>query len=86
MYLVQHENTEVPERLRQYLSPTSILLLRFGPAHVRTTILDTELAEEVKLFFDNERLFFWIECHLPLIAQWLKVSTSLLNVRDRAYA
>jgi WD40 repeat protein len=52
--------------------------------HVRTTAFDKELANEVKLLFEHERLFFWLESlalinalsstvpALPPIAQWLK--------------
>jgi hypothetical protein len=66
---------------------------RFWTSHVRTTVFDKELAKEVKLFFDHERLFFWLEslalinalsgavAALPLIPQWLKVSILLLSTR-----
>ncbi|KAG2336413.1 hypothetical protein BDR05DRAFT_1005889 [Suillus weaverae] len=80
-------NSEVPglkERIQKCISPHLSYSSRFWTSHVRTTPFDKELAKEVKLFFDHEQLFFWLELlalinalngavpALPLIAQWLK--------------
>jgi hypothetical protein len=40
---------------------TSVIFLSIWTSHVRTTVFDKELAKEVKLFFEHERLFFWLE-------------------------
>ena len=55
---------------------------------------DTELAKEIRLFFDHERVLFWLEAlgllnaisgaaaTLPSIVKWLKVSTWYHVVSD----
>jgi len=75
------------ERVEKRIPPHLSYACRFWPAHVQTTVFETELANEVKLFFDHQRLLFWIEVlgiikalsgavpALPRISQWLKVST-----------
>ncbi|KAG2036722.1 hypothetical protein BDR03DRAFT_898125 [Suillus americanus] len=91
-YLPNSDDSGLQERVQKYIPPHLSYSSRFWTSHVRTTSFDKELAKEVKLFFDHERLFFWLESlalinalsgagpALPPIAQWLKVSTLLLNV------
>ncbi|KAG0697247.1 hypothetical protein DFH29DRAFT_1003912 [Suillus ampliporus] len=83
-YLPNCKDTGLRERVERciplHLSHSS----RFWTVHVQATAFDIELAKEVKLFFDHERLLFWLEilglinalgsagAALPLIAQWAK--------------
>jgi hypothetical protein len=92
-YLPNSEEVGLQERIEQRVSPHLSCSSRFWMTHIRITVFDTELAQEVKLFFDHEQLLFWIELlgliialsgavsTLPLIAQWPKVSTCLLDIR-----
>ncbi|KAG2067891.1 hypothetical protein BDR04DRAFT_825325 [Suillus decipiens] len=92
-YLPNNEDPELQERVQKCISPHLSYPSRFWTLHVRVTVFDKELAKEVEMFFDHERLFFWIEllgliktlgnaaAALPTIAQWLKVSTLLLGAR-----
>jgi hypothetical protein len=92
-YLPNSEDVGLRERIEQRISPHLSYSSRFWMAHVQTTVFDAELAQEVKLFFDHERLLFWIELlglinalsgavsALPPIARWLKVGTCLLGIR-----
>jgi hypothetical protein len=88
-YYPNCEDLELPGRIERYIPPHLSYSCRFWLAHVRKTDFDVELAQQVKLFFDHERLLFWLEAlalidalsgvvtALPLIVQWLKVSTWL---------
>jgi hypothetical protein len=92
-YLPNSEVFDLQERVQKCISPHLSYSSRFWTSHVRNTVFEEELAKEVKLFFDHERLFFWLELlalinalsgavgALPLIPQWLKVSTLLLSAR-----
>jgi hypothetical protein len=92
-YLPNSEDSGLQERVQKCIPPHLSYSSRFWTSHIRTTSFDKELAKEVKLFFDHERLFFWLELlglinalsgavpALPPIAQWLTVSTLLLGVR-----
>ncbi|KIK43118.1 hypothetical protein CY34DRAFT_43740, partial [Suillus luteus UH-Slu-Lm8-n1] len=69
---------------------------RFWATHVRATAFSLELAKEIRSFFDNERLLFWIEALdllnalgsavavLPIISQWLKVQSGYKDVLSTA--
>ncbi|KAG2040347.1 hypothetical protein BDR03DRAFT_858501, partial [Suillus americanus] len=95
-YLPNNEDPGLQERVQICIPPHLSYSSRFWTSHVRTTNFDKELAKEVKLFFNHERLFFWLELlalinalsgagpALPSIAQWLKVSTLLMNVSSTA--
>lgn len=88
-YYPNCEDLGLPERIQRYIPPHLSYSCRFWLAHVQKTDFDVELAQEVKLFFDHERLLFWLEAlalidalsgavaALPLIVQWLKVGTWL---------
>ncbi|KAG1866800.1 hypothetical protein F4604DRAFT_2022318 [Suillus subluteus] len=83
-YLPNREDPGLQERVQKCIPQHLSYSSRFWTSHVRTISFDKELAKEVKLFFDNERLFFWLELlalinalsgtvpALPPIAQWLK--------------
>jgi WD40 repeat protein len=97
-YLPNCEDFELQKRVQKCIPPHLSYSSRFWTSHVRTAVFDKELAKEVKLFFDHERLFFWLELlalinalsgavpALTLITQWLKVSTLLLSARYSAHA
>jgi hypothetical protein len=90
-YLPNSEDPGLQERVRKYTPPHLSYSSRFWTSHVTTTVFANELAKEVKMFFDHERLFFWLEslalinalsgavAALPLIPRWLKVSTLLVS-------
>jgi hypothetical protein len=92
-YLPNSEDPGLQERIQKGISPHLSYSSRFWTLHVRSTAFDKELAREVKLLLDHERVFFWLESlaltnalsgavgALPSIAQWLKVSTVLLGIR-----
>jgi hypothetical protein len=92
-YLPNCEDPGLQERIQKCILPHLSYSSRFWTLHVRTTAFDKELANEVKLLFEHERLFFWLESlalinalsstvpALPPIAQWLKVSILLLGMR-----
>jgi hypothetical protein len=92
-YLPNSEDPELQERVQKRIPPDLSYSCRFWTSHVRTAVFDKELAKEVKLFFDHERLFFWLESlalinalggavpALSLIPQWLKVTTLLPSAR-----
>jgi hypothetical protein len=92
-YLPNSRDPMLQERVQKCIPPHLSYSSRFWTSHVRTAVFDKELAKEVKLFFNHERLFFWLELlalinalggavpALPLIPLWLKVSTLLLSVR-----
>jgi hypothetical protein len=92
-YLPNSEDPGLQERVQTCIPPHLSYSSRFWTSHVRAAVFDEELAREVKLFFDHERLFFWLELlalinvlsgavpALTLILQWLKVSTLLLSAR-----
>jgi hypothetical protein len=92
-YLPNNEDPGLQERVQKYISQHLSYSCRFWMLHVRTAVFDEELAREVELLFNHERLFFWIELlalinalsgaitALSLIHQWLKVSTLLLSAR-----
>ncbi|KAG2343552.1 WD40 repeat-like protein [Suillus weaverae] len=86
-YLPNSEDPGLRERVEKCILPHLSYACRFWPIHVQATDFDPELAEEIKSFFDHERLFFWLEVlclinalsgavpALPLIARWLKGHT-----------
>jgi hypothetical protein len=92
-YLPNSKDLGLQGRIQKCIPPHLSYSSRFWVSHVRTTSFDKELAREVELFFDNERLFFWVELlalinalsgavpALSLIPQWLKVSALLLSAR-----
>jgi hypothetical protein len=92
-YLPNSEDPGLQERIKTCIHLDLSYSSRFWTKHVRAADFDEELAREVKLFFDHERLFFWLELlallnalsgavpALTLILQWLKVSTLLLSAR-----
>jgi hypothetical protein len=92
-YLPSCEDPGLQERVQKCILPHLSCSSRFWTSHVRTTVFDKELAKEVKLFFEHERLFFWLESlalidafsgavpALSLIPQWLRVSTLLPSAR-----
>jgi hypothetical protein len=92
-YLPNRKDRMLQKRVQKCIVPHLSYSSRFWTSHVQTTAFDKELAKEVKLLFDHERLFFWLEllalinalsgavAALPLIAQWLKVSTLLLSLK-----
>jgi hypothetical protein len=92
-YLPNCEDPGLQERVQKCIPLHLSYSSRFWMSHVRITVFDKELAKEVKLFFDHERLFFWLELlalinalsgavpALSLFPQWLKVSTLLLSVK-----
>jgi hypothetical protein len=88
-YLPNSQDTELPQRVKTSIPPHLSYSCRFWATHVSSSTFDPELANAIKSFFDHERLLFWIEALgllnairgaitvLPLIAQWLDVSTCL---------
>jgi hypothetical protein len=90
-YLLNREDPGLQERVNNSISPHLSYSCRFWSSHLRATGFDTELAKEVKSFFDHERTLFWLEVlgiiqavsgavtALPHIAQWLNVSTWCLG-------
>jgi Cdc6-like AAA superfamily ATPase len=92
-YLPNSDDSGLQGRVQICISPDLSYSSRFWTSHVRAAVFDEELAREVKLFFDHERLFFWLELlallnalsgavpALNLIPQWLEVSTLLLSAR-----
>src|SRR6267154_5177269 len=90
-------NSEVPglrERVQECIPSHLSYSCRFWAAHVRAADFDMELAKEIRLFFDHERVLFWLEVlgllnalsggatALLLITKWLKVSTGYHVVSD----
>ncbi|KAG2343516.1 hypothetical protein BDR05DRAFT_963087 [Suillus weaverae] len=92
-------NSEVPglrERVQKCIPPHLSYSSRFWTSHVRATAFDKELAKEVKLLFDRERVFFWLESlalinalsgavpALSLISQWLKGHSESKDISSTA--
>src|SRR5258705_10454777 len=85
-YLPNCEDPGLQERVKT-IPPHLSYSSRFWTTHVRTAVFDEELAKEVRLFLNHERLFFWLELlalinalsgavsALAWIAKWPKVST-----------
>ncbi|KAG1899840.1 uncharacterized protein F5891DRAFT_380520 [Suillus fuscotomentosus] len=83
-HLLNREDLELHEQVERNIPPYLSYSCRFWSSHLRATVFDTELAEEVKSFFDHERLLFWLEVlgviqavssavtALPHIPRWLK--------------
>jgi hypothetical protein len=90
-YLPNSQDTGLPQRVKKSIPPYLSYSCRHWATHVSASNFDSELADAIKSFFDDERLLFWIEALgllnairgaiivLPLITQWLKVSTCLLS-------
>jgi hypothetical protein len=88
-YLPNSQDTGLPQRVKKSIPPYLSYSCRHWATHVSASNFDSELANAINSFFDDERLLFWIEALgllnairgaiivLPLIAQWLKVSTCL---------
>jgi WD40 repeat protein len=95
-YLPNSEDSGLQERVQKCIPPHLSYSSRFWTSHTRTTSFDKELAKEVKLFFDHERLFFWLELlglinalsgavpALPPIAQWLTGHSEFKDVSSTA--
>ncbi|KIK44915.1 hypothetical protein CY34DRAFT_584968 [Suillus luteus UH-Slu-Lm8-n1] len=83
-YLPNSEDTGLPNRVATSISSQLSYSCRSWATHVRATHFNSELAKEIRSFFDSERLLFWIESLgllnalsgavsvLPLITQWLE--------------
>jgi hypothetical protein len=92
-YLPNCEDPGLQERVQKSILPHLSYSSRFWTSHVQSTVFDKELAKEVKLLFSHERVFLWLELlalinalsgavpALPLMSQWLKVSTLRLSAR-----
>jgi hypothetical protein len=92
-YIPNCEDPGLQERVQKCIAPHLSYSSRFWTSHVQSTVFDKELAKEVKLLFNHERVFFWLELlalinalsgavpALPLISQWLKVSTLRLSAK-----
>jgi len=90
-YLPNSEDPGLQEQIKKCIPPHLSYSSRFWISHVRTTVFDKELAKEVCSWFNSEQPLFWIELlalsnalsgavpALPLMSQWLKVSTLLLS-------
>jgi hypothetical protein len=86
-YLPNSEDSELPNRVATCIPSHLSYSCRFWATHVRETDFDKELAKEIRSFFENEQLLFWIEALgllnvlsvaiavLPIISNWLKVRT-----------
>ncbi|KIK34723.1 hypothetical protein CY34DRAFT_17519 [Suillus luteus UH-Slu-Lm8-n1] len=95
-YLPNSEDPGLQERVNRCISPQLSYACRFWPAHVQATRFDPELAKEMSSFFDNQRLFFWLEVlglinalsgavpALPLVAKWLKGHTGCESASSAA--
>ncbi|KIK38133.1 hypothetical protein CY34DRAFT_809670 [Suillus luteus UH-Slu-Lm8-n1] len=95
-FLLNSEDPGLQNRVGKCIPPHLSYSSRYWTLHVRTTVFDKELAKEVKLFFDNERLFFWLESlalinvlsgavpALLLIPQWLKGHSEFKDVSSTA--
>jgi WD40 repeat protein len=95
-YLPNSEDAGLQERIQKCIPPHLSYSSRFWTWHVRTTTFDMDLAKEVKLLFDHERVFFWLESlaltnalggavsALPPIAQWLKGDPEFKDVVSTA--
>jgi hypothetical protein len=92
-YLPNSEDPGPQELVKTCIPPHLSYSSRFWTSHVRTAVFNDELTKEVKLFFNHQQLFFWLEllalvnalsgavAALPFTPQWLKVSTLLLSAR-----
>jgi hypothetical protein len=90
-YLPNSQDTELSQRVKTSIPPHLSYSCRFWATHVSVSNFDSQVANAIKSFFDDERLLFWVEALgllnaiggaitvLPLVAQWLKVSTCLLG-------
>ncbi|KIK31740.1 hypothetical protein CY34DRAFT_243036, partial [Suillus luteus UH-Slu-Lm8-n1] len=95
-YLPNCEDLGLQERVQKCILPHLSYSSRFWTSHVRSTVFDKELANEVKLLFNHERVFFWLELlalinalggavpALPLISQWLKGHPEFKDVSSTA--
>ncbi|KAG2340650.1 WD40 repeat-like protein [Suillus weaverae] len=95
-YMPNSEDSGLRERVQKCIPPHLSYSSRFWTSHVRTAVFDKELAKEVKLLFDHERLFFWLELlalinalssavpALSLIPQWLKSHSEFKDVSSTA--
>ncbi|KAG2344492.1 hypothetical protein BDR05DRAFT_189862, partial [Suillus weaverae] len=95
-YLPNSEVPELRERVQKCIPPHLSYSSRFWTSHVRATAFDKELAKEVKLLFDHEQLFFWLESlalinalsgavpALSLIPQWLKGHSEFKDISSTA--
>src|SRR6267154_849865 len=93
-YLPNSKDPGLEERVQRCILPHVSYCCRFWAAHIQATVFDTELAKEIRLFFDHERVLFWLEAlgllnaisgaaaTFPCIVQWLKVSTWYHVVSD----
>jgi len=85
-YLPNAAIPDLEERVKLSISTELSYCCRFWGTHVNATFVEPLLVEEVKAFFDDERLLFWLEvvsllkavggavATLSCIADWLAVS------------
>jgi hypothetical protein len=85
-YIPNCKDLELRKGVEKYISPHLSYSCRLWIAHIRAMDFDTEAAENIRSFFDSERLLFWLEAlgllkaisgaadDLPRITQWLEVS------------
>ena len=86
-------NSEVPhlaEKIKENISPELLYSCRFWTYHLRRTHVNSFLANEVKAFFDHERLLFWFEVlslekeisscipSLSLVLEWANVCEPII--------
>ncbi|KAG2341524.1 hypothetical protein BDR05DRAFT_965204 [Suillus weaverae] len=95
-YAPNSEVSGLRERVQTCIPPHLSYSSRFWTSHVRATAFDKELAKEVKLLFDHERVFFWLESlalinalsgavpALSLIPQWLKGHSEFKDISSTA--
>jgi len=87
-------NSDIPnlgDRVKKCISAELSYSSRFWGAHVGTLSVEPPLVEEVRMFFDDERLLFWLEvvsllkfvggsvATLSGIADWLTVGRSHIH-------
>ncbi|KAG6332238.1 hypothetical protein ID866_6853 [Astraeus odoratus] len=60
-YLCNSEVVDLPERIKQKISPHLSYACRFWAAHVQETSFNSGLAESIRLLFHSERVLFWLE-------------------------
>ena len=85
-YLPNSAVLDLEDRVKESISVELSYSCRFLGGHIDATSVERPLVEEVKAFFDDERLLFWLEvvsllkvvggavATLSCIANWLAVS------------
>jgi hypothetical protein len=84
-YLPNSAVSDLEKRVKESIPAELSYSCRFWGTHVQTAPFDPSLAEELRMFFDGERLLFWLEAlalmkvlssalgTLSSIADWLVV-------------